>query len=100
MFDLVMSSLSAGIAQKFDGFVLIRPKSAGRWRSLCRIMLLPERQVSDLAFPFVRTTPFRQQENVITAARIQASQLTSNTPGIASPLMTRWQAWAVIVDTS
>ena len=33
-------------------------------------------------------------------SRIQAPQPTSNTPGIASPLMTRRQAWAVIVDTS
>ena len=28
-------------------------------------MLLPERQVSDLAFPFARTAALRQEENVI-----------------------------------
>jgi hypothetical protein len=30
-----------------------------------RTMLLPERQVSDLAFPFARAAALRQQENVI-----------------------------------
>jgi hypothetical protein len=33
--------------------------------SACRTLLLPERQVSDLAFPFARVAAFRQKEYVI-----------------------------------
>ena len=33
-----------------------------------------------------------------TAARIETSRLTSNTPGIGSPFATRYQAWAVSLN--